>query len=221
MHGEDIQDESSPSPEPGALMSACQPRPEPWATLPALLRVTGRVGAVQLQEATALSRRTGTRLTECVVSLGWFTESELCGLIAAELSVPWASMKHLDTTPALVHAVPAALAREHCLIPVYARRERDGHSTVFVAIDDPTDRHALAAAAAAIGRPVKPMVASASEIRAAIGHAYGRAVTEITMPHIDIEWDIDSEDGAEGNHSRLSPAPRLTTDPAEAEERAA
>jgi type IV pilus assembly protein PilB len=60
------------------------------------------------------------------------------------------------------------IAEKYSLVPIFVRRVRKQGETLYVAMDDPTNDAAIEEVARAAGLPVKPMIASPSDIRAAI-----------------------------------------------------
>ncbi|HEY2515359.1 MAG TPA: hypothetical protein VGI39_31040, partial [Polyangiaceae bacterium] len=68
----------------------------------------------------------------------------------------------------LLALVPREMAERFCAIPIFLRTEKKKASTLYVAMEDPTNEAALEEIAAAAGSPVKPMIASPSDIRSAI-----------------------------------------------------
>jgi type IV pilus assembly protein PilB len=64
--------------------------------------------------------------------------------------------------------VPREIAEKYCLVPVLHRKSKKGGEQLFVAMDDPTNDHALEEVAKFTTITVKPMIAARSDIRAAI-----------------------------------------------------
>jgi type IV pilus assembly protein PilB len=107
----------------------------------------------------------------------------------------------VDIADELLELVPARLAEEFFLIPVYIQTLDRNNRTLFVAMNDPTDEAALRFVSATAGMPVKPMVAGPSDITAAIHtYYYGEDESEYTPPGI--------------HTSQLPPSPTATV-PAE------
>jgi type IV pilus assembly protein PilB len=69
--------------------------------------------------------------------------------------------------------VPRETTEKYCLVPIFVRRVRKQGDTLYVAMDDPTNEGAIEEVMRASQLPVKPMIACASDIRAAIRVYYG------------------------------------------------
>ena len=137
-----------------------------------LLLATGVVTQVQLDEVLVLQRTDRRRLGELLVERGLVHPLELAQLLSHQLSCPWISLAQLEIDPTVLALVPADLAVVFSVVPVHLRVTK-GQQVLYVATDDPTDDVALAECAAAAGIPVRPMVAIAGEIRAALARLYG------------------------------------------------
>jgi type IV pilus assembly protein PilB len=122
----------------------------------------------QIQQALGRQKETGRRLGEELVDLGFVTEAQLTQALSNQLSIPWVSLYHVEFSRELLNLVPAELAEQYGLIPVYVRQVRRQGDTLFVAMDDPTNADVLAHLRQVTGMPVKPMVAAPSDIRNAI-----------------------------------------------------
>lgn len=130
----------------------------------------------QLEKALAMPRAEGQRLGGVLVQLGMITETQLTQVLGQQLSVPWVSLYHVDFSRQLLNLVPRDVADKYCLVPIFVRRVRK-QDTLYVAMDDPTNEIALAEVASYAGLPVKPMIASPSDIRSALGVYYGTGQT--------------------------------------------
>src|SRR5207244_13746 len=77
----------------------------------------------------------------------------------------------------LLNLVPREVAEAYTIVPVYVRHVRGQGDTLYVATDDPTNHDGLERVSAYASLPVRPMIASATDIRAAIRVYYGGAAT--------------------------------------------
>ena len=82
--------------------------------------------------------------------------------------MPWVSLYHIDFSRQLLNMRAAGDRRAFCAVPIFLRTEKRKATTLYVAMDDPTNEAALAEIAKAAGLPVKPMIASPNDIRSAI-----------------------------------------------------
>jgi type IV pilus assembly protein PilB len=140
-----------------------------------LLVQAGVLSADKLQEALDLQKTEGSkrRLGRLLVDHGFVDETQLTQVLGRQLSVPWVSLYHVDFSRQLLNLVPREVAEGYGVIPVYVRHVRGQGETLYVATDDPTNEEGLKKAASFAGLPVRPMIASQSDIRAAIRAYYG------------------------------------------------
>jgi type IV pilus assembly protein PilB len=140
-----------------------------------LLIQVGALTQERLAEALRAQQEEGgrRRLGQVLVERGFIDETSLTQILGRQLSVPWVSLYHVDFSRQLLNLVPREVADGYGLIPVYVRHVRGQGETLYVATDDPTNEDGLKRAAAYAGLPVRPMIASASDIRHAIRVYYG------------------------------------------------
>lgn len=143
-----------------------------------------------LQEALALQRSEGSkrRLGRLLVEQGFVDETQLTQVLGRQLSVPWVSLYHVDFSRQLLNLVPREVAEGYGVVPVYVRHVRGQGETLYVATDDPTNEDGLRKAAAYAGLPVRPMIASASDIRSAIRVYYGAgapSTAKVKVEHLE------------------------------------
>jgi type IV pilus assembly protein PilB len=124
--------------------------------------------------ARALERQKGDqrRLGELLVDGGALTESQVTQVLSQQLSVPWVSLQHIDFSRQLLNLVPKEIAEKYGIVPIYVRRARNRQETLYVAMEDPSDLAPLLEVEAHAGVPVRPMIAPATDIRAAIRAYY-------------------------------------------------
>ena len=151
--------------------------PPPPPRLGQLLVETGLVDQATLEEVLVAQRTDRRRLGELLVERGILHSHQLAQMLSHQLACPWVSLTNLVLTPALLALVPREVALRWNVVPVYLRTAK-GSSSLYVAIDDPTDEAALAAVAEGAQMNVKPMVAAATEIHAALVAYYGADLAE-------------------------------------------
>lgn len=123
--------------------------------------------ALDLQKAEAAAGRT-RRLGVLLIEKGFVDETQLTQVLGRQLSVPWVSLYHVDFSRQLLNLVPREVAEAYTIVPVYVRHVRGQGDRLYVATDDPTNDEGLKRVSAFAGLPVRPMIASATDIRAAI-----------------------------------------------------
>lgn len=113
----------------------------------------GLIDEAQLNEALAAQKQAGTRLGTQLLIAGCITEAELAGFLSEQLGLP--SFSRLsDVDPAAVRRMPAELALRYCMLPIGFTA-----AAVRVAMADPSDPHAIAAAQQAVRGPIEVVVA--------------------------------------------------------------
>lgn len=142
------------------------------APLGKLLIDTGVITQAALDEALVVQKTDKRRLGELLVERGVVNAQQLAQLLSRQLSCPWISLQHLEIAPEVLALLPSDVAIENAVVPVHLRTSK-GHKILYVATDDPTDDIALALCSAAAEIAVRPMVAEAGEIRAALARLYG------------------------------------------------
>lgn len=141
-----------------------------------LLVCAGLVAQEDLDRVLAVQSAEGRRLGSLLVTHGLLTETQVTQILSQQLSVPWVSLQHVSFSADLLGFVPAAVAQRYTLIPIYVRRLRGKGDVLYIAMDDPVNDEALAEIEQCSGMPVRPMIASPSDIRAAIHAHYGTAL---------------------------------------------
>jgi len=156
----------------------------PRVRLGELLVQSGILSAEKLGEALRLQKDEGgkRRLGQVLVEHGFVDETQLTQVLGRQLAVPWVSLYHVDFSRQLLNLVPREVAEGYGLIPVYVRHVRGQGETLYVATDDPTNDEGLRRVGAYAGLPVRPMIASASDIRAAIRVYYGGGAPQPVAP---------------------------------------
>ncbi|MBN2803391.1 MAG: hypothetical protein JXR91_09875 [Deltaproteobacteria bacterium] len=126
----------------------------------------------QLEEALLLQKQHQLRLGTILLQHGYVSESHLLQALSHHLSIPWVSLKLIDIVDRIIRLVPANVAEEFFLIPIYIRTEKTGEQALYVAMNDPLDQDALRFVQATAGMTVRPMLAAPSDIAAAIRYYY-------------------------------------------------
>jgi len=137
-----------------------------------LLVETGLITKDDLTRALEQQQTDPRRLGELLVDGGALTESQVTQVLSQQLSVPWVSLQHIDFSRQLLNLVPKEIAEKYGIVPIYVRRARHRQETLYVAMEDPSDLTPLREVEAHSGVPVRPMIAPATDIRAAIRAYY-------------------------------------------------
>ncbi|MDW8248033.1 MAG: hypothetical protein RMJ98_01860, partial [Myxococcales bacterium] len=174
-----------------------------------LLVEAGLISPEQLAAALQVQQRDRRRLGTLLVEAGILSEVQLTQVLSQQLNAPWVSLYHIDFSRHLLNLVPREIAERFCLIPIYVRNVRGQGNTLYVAMDDPTNKQALEACASAARLPVRAMIAPPSDIRNALRIYYGvGSVPEVrsalgSLPEIDAELLGEEDELPEGSHQEL------------------
>jgi general secretion pathway protein E len=124
----------------------------------------------QLEEALVLQREKGMKLGEALTTLRFIKSEDLLKALSIQLGIPYISLITPDEIPSdLITPVPINFSKRNELIPLH---REDGF--VLVAMADPVNHHALDDLRLIYDHPVKPIIASSTQILDAINNCYNR-----------------------------------------------
>ena len=161
----------------------------------------------KLEEALKIPRVPGRKLGQVLIEAGLVTEAQVTQALSLQLSVPWVSLYHIDFSRQLLNRVPRELAEKHCLVPIFVRHVKGQGDTMYVAIEDPANEAGLADAGKAVGLPVRPMIASPSDIRSALRVYYGTPEEPVVSPEPPAPDASAPRDGRKGEKAEPPPLP--------------
>lgn len=148
-------------------------RPEPnRERIGDMLVAASLITKAQLEEALKAQKVSGVRIGKQLVELGYVSELQVTQVLSNQLSVPWVALDRVEFSVQLLSLVPGELADRYTVMPIYVRRVRNQGETLYIAMDDPTDEDAIRLVSTAAGLPVRPMIASPSDIRRAVDARY-------------------------------------------------
>ncbi len=132
------------------------------ALLGEMLVEEGLITAEQRDIALNEQRRIGggKRLGEILVNLRMVTEPNLLRILSRQLECPVVDLNQLPPQRDVLDRIPSEFALRYQLLPLH---QTDG--TLFVAMADPLDIHAIDDLHLLTGLDISPMLASANEIR--------------------------------------------------------
>jgi len=134
-------------------------------------------------------------LADRVVAAGLATEEQIAFAISEELGYPFVTPTPSGVDVDLVRRAPSAVLRRHRALPLLLHEEEN---MVDVAFADPTDARAVEAIGAALGRGVRPAVATSTAVLAALRTVFGA-----DGGHFAHEDDVVETSGALHLHARL------------------
>ncbi len=131
-------------------------------------------------------------LGDRLVAAGLLSEEQIAFAISEDLGYPLVAVTAAGLDPDLVRRVAADVLRDHRALPLLDEGEGE---VVDVAFADPTDSRAVDAVSRALNRRVRPAVATAASIRAAIQEVYRDDRTDET-PSGAVSGSADDVSGA-------------------------
>lgn len=134
-------------------------------------------------------------LADRVVAAGLASEEQIAFAISEELGYPFVTPTPEGVDADLVKRAPSTVLRRHRALPLLVHVEEN---VVDVAFADPTDARAVDALAEALGRGVRPAVATSTAVLAAL-----RAVFGADTGHPLHEDEVVETSGALHLHARL------------------
>lgn len=167
-----------------------------------LLVEAGLISPEQLAAALQAQQRDHRRIGALLVEAGALDEIQLTQALSQQLNAPWVSLHHIDFSRQLLNLIPREIAEQFRLIPIYVRNVRGQGNTLYVAMDDPTNEHALRACASASRLPARAMIAPPSDIRNALRVYYGATAPEprsasVSLIEVDAELLGDEDEVAD------------------------
>ena len=127
------------------------------------------VSDLNVKRALAQAQASGRRLGEVLVAEGLVDERTLAQLVAEQEELEFIDLGKFDLDPDAVRLLPTTIAWDCQAVP-FAFNE----TAVKVAVANPVDGYALELVRTALARPVHFLVATRSEVEAALTEAYDR-----------------------------------------------
>jgi len=116
------------------------------------------------QLKTAMQSPNGHTLGRALVELGFVTEADIAHTLADKLHLRFVDLGTVDVDPHAVTLVPEDLAQKYNLLPIGFEDE-----TLVVAMADPANIFAIDDLRIVTGREIQPVVATESDLVAALG----------------------------------------------------
>lgn len=133
-----------------------------------MLVSAGLINEEQLKKALEEQKKRGGKVGEILLDMGFVSEEKLATFLARQLHIPFVEIEKQLVDTDTVRLIPPAMARRIMAVPLY--RDRD---VVVVAMADPLDIFGLDDLRRTIGRDVRQVVATRSDILRAIDRYYG------------------------------------------------
>ena len=150
--------------------------------LPELVLQRGLISADAMARARMVQTETGERFDSVLTRLGLLSEARLADALAEATRLPIAAPADYPAAPVAAGRLSSRFLRDSKAVPLW-----DNGTEVGVAFVDPLDPWPQAALEFALGRRVKPMVARASDLEAALDRLFGNATAEAELADAAID----------------------------------
>ena len=139
-----------------------------------IFRRAGTIDEFTADELLNEATNSGRQIDEILIDQGIVTPEVFAQILAAELGVDAVDLSSFEPLPALVHLVPAGMARLHEVIPVTA-----SGNVLTVALGNPLDTQALEDLRFTLNREIIQVVAPRHQVEALISANYGSEDTSM------------------------------------------
>ena len=113
----------------------------------------------QLSEALKINKKTGQRIGQILIEMGWTTEVDICRTLSKQANIPMVSLKNKKIDQKIFSLVPAKVCHKKRVVPIGLRDNK-----LWVAMNNPTDYGTVDDISFITGYPVKVAVALEKEI---------------------------------------------------------
>jgi type IV pilus assembly protein PilB len=139
-----------------------------------IFKRSGTVNDVTAEELLEEALNSGREIDEIMIEQAIVTPEEFTQIIATELGVDAVNLTGFEPVPALLHLVPAGMARLHQVIPLTA-----SGNILTVALGNPLDTQALDDLRFTLNREIVQMVAPRNQVEELITTHYGSEETSM------------------------------------------
>ncbi|MGI6065456.1 MAG: GspE/PulE family protein [Bacillota bacterium] len=123
---------------------------------------------VQLEKAMLVQNKTGERLGQVLIKLGFATEEDIINVLGVQLGVSKIKLNNIVLMPDIIKMVPEKIIRQHRVVPV-----RKVGNRLTVAINDPLNVVVLDDLHIATGCEIEPVLATEKDIDWALQKLFG------------------------------------------------
>ncbi len=137
-----------------------------------ILVQAGVIDELQLASALGDHQRWGRRLGVTLIKLGMVDEGHLIRALAQQLDLPIASLGGKRIADEVIALVPAKVASEHGVIPLFVKKGEKGRDHLYLGMEDPSNIAVLDDLSFRTGLDVHPVMVTPSDLGAAIDRYY-------------------------------------------------
>ena len=153
-----------------------------------LLLEEGLITDEQMTDAVEEQRRTGLSLGRVLISKGHVTEANLISLMAKRIGMEFVDLTEVSVDPSAAGLIPENLAKRYKALPIAFDEQK-----LVVAMSDPSNVFAIDDIRTLTGRDVKPVVATGTDILAAISRLQ-RLDHSLEDSLQDVEGEAETEE---------------------------
>jgi len=153
-----------------------------------ILLENGLLSQEQLDAAVVEQHTVGRSLGRVLVDQGILTESQLVAALAAQIGMRFVDLAESPIDGSAVARVPGAVCRRHMVIPFAIEGDR-----LVLAMADPANVFAIDDVRALADMEVRPVVATRSDVQAAIDRCY-RADSDLDDLTMALDTPVEEED---------------------------
>jgi type IV pilus assembly protein PilB len=139
-----------------------------------IFKRAGVLSSITGEELMVETINSGRDIRDILVDQNFVTEESFAQTIAVELGVDAVDLTGFEPLPALIHLVPAGMARLHEVIPVMA-----SGNVLTVALGNPLDTQALEDLRFTLNREIAQVVAPCHQVKHLIATHYGSEETSM------------------------------------------
>jgi hypothetical protein len=138
-----------------------------------ILVSAGIIDEMQLASALGEQARWGKRLGVTLIKMGMVEEDQLIRGLAVQLDLPVASLAGKRIAPDVLALVPARVATEHGVVPLFTRGQ-GRQAQLFLGMEDPSNFEVVQDLTFRTGLEIRPVMVGPTEISEAINRFYHR-----------------------------------------------
>ncbi len=136
-----------------------------------LLVEAGLIDAHQLENALEQQRELERPLGMTLVRMGLLEEDALVRVLATQLGLPMVRLRGKRVSQEVLDLVPSDLAEKHRCVPLLLSEE-DGHTVLYLAMEDPARYGAVDEIRARSGQELRPVLVAPTELDEALHRFY-------------------------------------------------
>ncbi len=136
-----------------------------------ILVAAGIIDEMQLQAALGEQQRWGKRLGVTLIKMGMVEEGHLIRALAKQLDLPVATLAGKRIPPEIVALVPARIASEHGVMPLFTKGQGP-NAQLYLGMEDPSNLAVLDDVSFRTGMEIRPVMIGPTELGEAIDRYY-------------------------------------------------